>query len=174
MGYGQVIVKYPIDCDSILPDREGIHLPLEDDWFMASINLDFARNWKNKDSIKLSPFTTENLQNGMTCIEMSPPSGKYKDGWVKFATLNYWEHGEYGMNVDSAYEAEIQFEGDILVLRDKLWIDRKPRGQKHKYKVVRTGRNCIVWVKLNPTTKKLYPREIPAQKAKNIISVKNY
>lgn len=145
-----------------------------DDWFMASTNLGYPRDWKNKDTIKLTPFTTENLQNGMTCIEMSPPTDKYKEGWVWFTVLNYWEHGEYGVNLDSAYEAEALFDGDILVLRDKLLVDLKPRGRKYKYKIVRTGRNCIAWVKLNPTTKKLYPREIPARKAKKIITVKNY
>lgn len=140
---------------------------------MASIDLDFPRNWKNQDTIRFTPFTIDNLQHGMTCVDVAPPTDKYKIGWVNFTSLNYWEHGEYGVNLDSSYYAEVQLVNGILTLRDKFWY-ADGKGKKYKYKVVWTGRNCCSWIRLNPTKKKRYPRQIPKRQAKKITTVKNY
>lgn len=173
-SFGQVTVKFEIDCDSVLSVDGEVHVPLLDNWFMASIDLDFPRNWKNQDTLILTPFSIDNLQHGMTCIEMSPSTDKNKIGWVNFASLNYWEHGEYGVNSDSSYSAEAQLVNGILTLRDKFWYREKGRGKKYKYKVIWTGRNCCSWIRLNPTKKRCYPKQIPKRQAKKIVTVKNY
>ncbi|PCJ84762.1 MAG: hypothetical protein COA57_08710 [Flavobacteriales bacterium] len=172
--FGQVTIKYKIDCDSILEYNEDVHRPIKNVWFMAAVDLINPSNWKNKDTINLSTFTTDNLQNQMPIVVVSAPHVENNNkGEISFSSLIYFEHGEYGENSDSSYYADFSIKNDILILKEKYWWS-KGKGREYKFKIVWTGINCCKWIRLNPTKRKMYPKPIKNKDKKKLITVKNY
>lgn len=169
--YGQVTVKYKIDCDSIIDDNSDFHRPIKNDWFMAATDLFEPSNWKNQDTINLFPFTIDNLQNNISIISLSPPNNENKNiGEITFTSLIYFDHGEYGENHDSSFFADFKIKNNILILKEKYWWS-KGKGREYKFHIVWTGRNCCQWIRLNPTKRDLYPKPIKNRDKKKLGSV---
>jgi len=169
------MVKFEIDCDSIIPTNENIHSPKRNGWFMAATNLTKPSNWKNQDTIKLTTFTTKNLQNNMPLIVLNPPEKENKGiGEISFSSLIYFtDSGEYGENIDSSYYACFKMKNDILILKEKFWWS-KGKGRKYKFQIVWIGRNCCQLIRLNPTNRKQLPKPIKNKDKNKITTVKNY
>lgn len=158
MAFGQVRVKYEIDCDSVFQDSEGIHRPTKNSWFMAATDIKNPSNWKNEDTINLSTFTIDNLKDNMPIIILSPSTMENKNtGEITFSSLIYFDHGEYGENWDSSYCAKVKIKNNILIFKEKYWWS-KGKGKKYKFQIVWKGENCCQWIRVNSTKRRLYPK----------------
>lgn len=157
-------VKFKIDCDSILIDTENVHRPKPDGDFMAVVDLSCPNNWKNQDTINLSTFTPENLQNNMPILSLSKTIGGKKN-WnlLLFSSLIYFsETGEYGANSDSIYSMDFKIKDDILILKEENFSSKGKR-RKYKFQILWIGRNCCQLIRLNPLNKNEYPKTLNEQ-----------
>lgn len=151
-------VKFKIDCDSILIDTENVHRPKPDGDFMAVVDLSCPNNWKNQDTINLSTFTLENLQNNMPIVSLYNSN---KDiGEIEFTSLIYIsDSGEYGVNSDSTYLMDFKIKDDILILKEEN-CSSKGKRRKYKFQLLWIGRNCCQLIRLNPLNKNEYPKTL--------------
>lgn len=156
LSFGQAGTKYKIDCDEHFEEDEDLHRPKPNNWFMAAADYPSPKEWKNQDTINLSAFNLDNLQNGMPILSFSPDQNDSLKGQIIFSSLIYYEHGEYGENRDSLYYTEYSIKNNKWILNDKLWHS-KGKGRKYKFKLIWQGRNCAQLVRLNPKKRKQYP-----------------
>ena len=155
-----------------MPINEDNHRPTKNGWFMATTNLSKPSDWKNKDTITLSTFTNENLQNNISIISLSPSEKiNTNEGEITFSSLIHFETGEYGENQDSSYYTVFVLKNDTLCIKE-TFNGINGRGRAYKFKIVWTGRNCCQWIRINPTKRKLYPKKIKSLDKRG--TVRNY
>ncbi|MCB9335615.1 MAG: hypothetical protein H6586_05665 [Flavobacteriales bacterium] len=176
VSFGQNL-KYKIDCDSVLVSSKNIdiHSPTTNFNFMSAVDLKNPIDWKNQDTLNLSTFTINNLEDKVPIIIVNSKNQNNNiKGEIVFSQLVYFqEKKEYGPNSDYSYYTDFYLSKGILVLQEKNWWS-KGKGKKYKYSFEKDGINCMKLIRLNPNKQKMFPKPIRKKDKYKLGKVSNY
>ena len=148
MSQTNTSLRYDCNEDINLYDSSYIHRPSKENFF-ALIHLESIHEWKTKDSISFSTFTTDNMTNGILVARASPLTKG--EGELEFFSLDVLNHGEYGRyysKKNNSYDTYFYYRNNIITIREFKEGLRKLKRKKYKFKVKWVGTNCCKWIRL--------------------------